>query len=126
MIHSINESMKNDSVQKVVFQLSSNDTFIQKSLIRQLASLLEAVAGIRIEVVAHSYGVDLLLEGSAFKKSIETLGRKGVYFLACKNTITREKMDKVALLPLTRIIPGGLAHIIQRQSEGWSYIKAGY
>ena len=118
--------MKTDNKQKVVFQLSNNDTFVQKSLIRQLADLLKTMEGITIEVVAYGYGIDLFLEDTPFKTNIKELKNKGVDFLVCGNTLHREKLDSSGLLDFTRIIPAGLAHIIQRQSEGWCYIKAGF
>lgn len=110
---------------KVVFQLSDNDTFIQKSLIRQLSNLMETLEPVTIEVVAHSYGVDLLLKDCAFNTQVEALRDKGVGFIVCKKTLDREKLDTSAFISNIETVPGGLAHIIKRQTEGWSYIKAG-
>lgn len=118
--------MEKNKKHKVVFQLSNNDTFVQKSLIRQLSNLLAAMDDISVEVVTHSYGIDLLLEDSPFKNNIKSLGSQGVDFLICGNTINHDKLDRSAFLDVSRIVPAGIAHIIQRQSEGWSYIKAGF
>lgn len=118
--------MKPDNKQKVVFQLSANDTFVQKSLISQLQDLLKDVDDITVEVVTYGYGVDLLLRDSPFKKEIEALQKQGVAFLVCQNTLHHEKLDPSGLLALGKIIPAGLAHVIKRQGEGWCYIKAGF
>lgn len=115
----------NDTQYKVVFQLSDNDTFVQKSLIRQLSNLMETLDPVTIEVVAHSYGVDLLLKDCAFKTHVQALRGKGVNFIVCEKTLHREKLDTSAFISEIRTVPGGLAHIIKRQTEGWSYIKAG-
>lgn len=112
--------------QKVVFQLSNNDTFVQKSLIRQLNNVLKAIDEIEIEVVTHGYGIDLLLEDTAFQKDIVALHERGVRFLVCRNTLEQDKIAEENLLKFARIVPSGLAHIITRQSQGWSYIKASY
>ncbi len=117
--------MKNNGY-KVVFQLSTNDTFVQKSLLRQISNLLEAMAGVQVEVVMHSYGIDLLLDDSPFRKNVEDLRQRGVEFLVCENTIRNEKISASELTGVSRVVPAGLAHIIQRQGEGWGYIKAGY
>ena len=117
---------KNMGKYKVIFQLSDNDTFVQKSLIRQLSNLLEAMKDISVEVVTHGYGIDFLLEDSPFRNNIDALQCKGVDFLACENTLRQENLDRSALLKSTSIVPAGIAHIVQRQSEGWSYIKAGF
>lgn len=111
---------------KVVFHLSNNDTFIQKSLIRQLTNLLDAMDDVSIEVVTHSYGIDLLLQNSPFRNNIEDLKEKGVDFIACENTLRHEQMDARQLLGEVTIVRAGIAHIIQRQAQGWSYIKAGF
>lgn len=118
--------MKYDDKYKVVFQLSNNDTFVQKSLVRQLNNLLEAMKDVEIEVVTHGYGVDLLLEDSPFRSSIEDLKKRGVGFLVCEDTMKAEKLDVSDLAGMTEVIPAGLAHIIQRQRQGWGYIKTGY
>ncbi|HEU5148073.1 MAG TPA: DsrE family protein [Chryseosolibacter sp.] len=115
----------NDTQYKVVFQLSDNDTFVQKSLIRQLSNLMETLEPIAIEVVAHSYGVDLLLKDCAFKTHVQALKDNGVDFIVCEKTLDREKLDTSAFIPNIKTVKGGLAHIIKRQTEGWSYIKAG-
>jgi intracellular sulfur oxidation DsrE/DsrF family protein len=111
---------------KVVFQLSDNDTFVQKSLLRQLANLLAAMNDISVEVVAHSYGIDLLLEDSPFRDNITALQSQGVDFIVCENTLRQENLDRSLLLKITTTVPAGIAHIVQRQCEGWSYIKAGF
>src|SRR5687767_10862222 len=117
--------MKSGKEYKVVFQLSNNDTFIHKSLIRQLSNLLTALQGVTVEVVAHSYGIDFLLKDSPFKDNIEVLAGQGVEFMVCQNTLKEGKTDPAEILPLAKIIPAGIAHVVVRQSEGWGYIKAG-
>jgi len=117
--------MNNAQQYKVVFQLSDNDTFIQKALIRQLNNLIESLEPLAIEVVAHSFGIDLLLENSIFRKQVRGLEQKGVDFIVCENTLVREKLDVSALMKTVNTVPSGLAHIIKRQTEGWSYLKAG-
>jgi hypothetical protein len=111
---------------KVVFQLTDNDTFIQKSILRQLTNLLEAMEDVDIEVVTHSYGIDLLLTGTPFQDVIHKLERRGVNFLVCENTLRHEKLDRSRLLDSVNTVPAGVAHIVRRQAEGWSYIKAGF
>ena len=118
--------MENNKEQKVVIQLSNNDTFIHKSLIRQIGNLMEELDGVDIEVVAHSYGIDLLLETSPFKNNITALKEKGVDFLVCERTLAQDETCRELLSAAARPVPAGLAHIIRRQSQGWSYIKAGY
>lgn len=111
---------------RVVFQLSSPDTLVYKSLLKQLQNLQAALPGAEIEVVTHGPGVAFLQKSSVAKNSIEKLKSQGVTFLVCRNTLKEKNIPEASLLPAATIIPAGLAHIIVRQSEGWSYIKAGF
>jgi intracellular sulfur oxidation DsrE/DsrF family protein len=116
----------NTTEQKVVIQLSSNDTLVHKSLIRQLNNILNAFETIRIEVVVHGPGIEMMMKNAPYENNLQLLHKKGIRFLACQNTM-KEKQIKVGDLNyFTEVIPAGIAHIIIRQSEGWSYIKAGF
>jgi len=121
-----NAQTKNKELQKVVIQLSSNDTLVHRSLIKQLHNIQKAFKKVTIEVVTHGPGIEFLSKQSPFRNSIEVLNRSGIAFLVCQNTLNEKKVSPQELLPLIKIIPSGLAHVITRQSEGWSYIKAGF
>ncbi|MEJ5960882.1 DsrE family protein [Pedobacter immunditicola] len=112
--------------QKVVIQLSSNDTLVHRSLLKQLNNIQKAFNKVTIEVVAHGPGIELLSKQSPFINTIAVLHQRGIAFLVCQNTLNEKKVSPQALVPLIKIIPSGLAHVITRQSEGWSYLKAGF
>jgi hypothetical protein len=49
-----------------------------------------------------------------------------VSFKACDNT--HAKMSKkagkdIALMPQVQMVPSGVVHLVERQQEGWSYIR---
>ena len=49
-----------------------------------------------------------------------------ISFKACGNThrkMSKKAGKKVALLPQAKLVPSGVVHMIQRQEEGWSYIR---
>ncbi|RNI28068.1 hypothetical protein EFA69_18495 [Rufibacter immobilis] len=118
----------NTKQQKVVFQLSNHDPLVHKAMVKQLNNLLTAFekGNIQTEVVVHGPGIELLLQESPLKNNLESLHRKGVLFLVCQNTLQEKKIAPDRLLPFSQIIPAGIAHVIVRQSEGWSYIKVGF
>ena len=119
----IDSSTKN---YKVVFQLSSNDSLVHKSFVKQMNNLLNAMNNVTIEVVTHGPGVEFLLNKSVYKNSIKRLTDQGVIFLVCQNTLNEKKINTKELLWEAKVIPAGLAHIIARQSDGWSYVKVGF
>lgn len=110
---------------KVVFQLSDNNEQAGKSLIKQIGNVRKAIPSIRIEVAAHGAGVDFLLEDVMIKNILLELSKAGIRFLACQNTLIEQDIALSRLIPGVEIIPSGIAYIIIRQKEGWSYIKAG-
>jgi hypothetical protein len=122
------QSMKSkEPIHKVVFQFSTNDTLQQKALIKQLDNLLKAMDPIVIEVVAHGPGVELFVSHlTKYENNLKALNDKGIRFLICRNTLNEKKIKPEQLIPFAEVIPAGIAHLIIRQEEGWSYIKAGF
>ncbi|MBX9851575.1 MAG: DsrE family protein [Cytophagaceae bacterium] len=110
---------------KVVFQLSDNKEQVYKSLIRQIENVEKAILSIQIEVVAHGPGVDFLREDVKLRNVLLDLVEKGIKLLACQNTLNDKGLIPSELVPSVETIPSGIAHIIIRQNEGWSYIKVG-
>lgn len=110
---------------KVVFQLSDNKEQVYKSLIRQLQNVQKAIPLIQIELIAHGPGVDFLREDVKLKNVLLELVDKGIKLLACQNTLNDNAILSTELIPCVQIVPSGVAHLIIRQNEGWSYIKAG-
>lgn len=112
---------------KVVIQLSSEDTLVHKSLLRQLNNILTAAPGSKIEVVCHGPGINMLVTDKTIVHSkIEEMKIKGVLFMACENTLRERNISKDKIIPEAGFVPSALVEIIARQEEGWSYIKSGF
>lgn len=65
---------------------------------------------------------------SPAKKRIESFGANfdNVSVRACGNT--KRKMAKmeggeIVLLPQARMVPSGVVHLMERQEQGWSYVR---
>ncbi len=111
---------------RIVFQLTSSDTLTHKSLMKQLGNILTLSPTSQIEVVCHGPGLNMLLEKSSIVSSkIDEYRAKGVSFMACQFSMKERKVAKEELNVNTIIVPGGILEIIQKQKQGWSYIKAG-
>lgn len=112
---------------KVVIQLSSEDTLVHKSLLRQLNNILTAAPGSKIEVVCHGPGINMLVtDKTTVHSKIEEMKIKGVLFMACENTLRERNISKDKIIPGAGFVPSALVEIITRQEEGWSYIKSGF
>jgi uncharacterized protein len=105
---------------KIVFQLTSSDTLVQKALVKQLNNALTAAPNAKIEVVCHNNGIEFLTTAKTlFAKNITDLKAKGIAFAACK-------LSKTDVLPEAFFVPAGIIEIALKQDEGWSYLKAGF
>ena len=47
-------------------------------------------------------------------------------FLACENTIKERNLDRTKVIAEAGYVKAGIIHIVERQEDGWSYIKAGF
>lgn len=112
---------------RIVMQLVSGDTLVHKGLMRQLRNMLEAAPTMKLEVVCHGPGMDLLMsDRSMVADKVKQFSERGIVFLACENTIAERKLDRSKIVPEAGFVKAGIIHIVERQEEGWSYIKAGF
>lgn len=113
---------------RIVMQLVSGDTLAHKSLFVQLRNLTEGWGdSVAIEVVCHGPGMNLLMTAKSTQaNSIVHFQQQGVRFVACENTLKERKIDKSELLPELDFVKMGIAEIVIKQEQGWSYIKAGF
>lgn len=112
---------------RIVMQLVSGDTLVHKGLMRQLRNMLEAAPTMQMEVVCHGPGMDLLMsDRSIVADKVKHFSGRGIVFLACENTIKEKQLDRSKVLPEAGYVQAGIIHIVERQEDGWSYIKAGF
>ena len=112
---------------RIVMQLTSGDTLVHKNLMKQFKNMMEASATVKLEVVCHGPGMDLLMsDRSVVQGKVKEFAAKGVTFLACDNTIRERGLDPAKVLSEARHVKAGIIHIVERQEDGWSYIKAGF
>ncbi|MEZ4756304.1 MAG: DsrE family protein [Flavobacteriales bacterium] len=112
---------------RIVMQLVSGDTLVHKGLMRQLGNMLEAAPTMQLEVVCHGPGMDLLMsDRSTVADKVKHFRERGIVFLACENTIKEKQLDRSKVLPEAGYVEAGIIRIVERQEDGWSYIKAGF
>lgn len=112
-----------EQVYKVVCQLSCGDDNMFNSWVRQLGNLLNDMQNVEVEVVVHGLGVGFLARDSGISRRVIELHGNGVQFLVCKRALVSSGKTQKELVDGVAVVSGGLAHIVQRQAEGWSYLK---
>ena len=110
----------------VVWDLSNADTAVQAGVFRQINNALIQKPDLQIEVVFHGQAVlSLLKEDKSFEGRVKSVKEKGVTVAACNNSLKRLKIDPSQLMPQVTVVPSAVVELIVKQSEGWSYLKAG-
>lgn len=112
---------------RIVFHLTTSDTAAYHALAKQLNNVLAHWPDAQLEVVAHNKGIGMLVKDKTnVQAQITALKARGVQFNACENTMKSQKLEKSQIVAEAGFVPVGLAEIVQRQEQGWSYIKAGF
>ena len=110
----------------VVWDLSSSDTAVHGAVFRQINNARALKPELQIEVVFHGQAVlSLLKEDKSFETRVKSAKEKGVIIAVCNNSLRRLKIDPSQLMPEATVVPSAVVELIIKQSEGWSYLKAG-
>ncbi|HOZ97163.1 MAG TPA: DsrE family protein [Niabella sp.] len=112
---------------KVVFDLTSSDTTDHQSLIRWLNGIIKGNPEAQLEVVLYGKSLSLVAIGkSPLATDVQTLAKnKNISFRVCEIAMKRHQLTNADLLPGVGTVPDGIAEIVQKQQQGWGYIKAG-
>ncbi len=112
---------------KIVFDVTSNNTDVHKSAVRHVKAMSEAYPDSKFEVVMYSGAMDMVLKDkSSVAEDIEALTKKdNVNFVICEGTMKRHNIDNSQIITGVKSVPDGIIEIIEKQQEGWGYIKEG-
>ena len=119
--------MAQSTPHKLVVQMVDNNTKVQNGLIKQLNNLKDGYGeNITIEVVCHGPGLDLLhKERSEYREELLALKERGIIFLACENTLKGRDIPREDIMEEFDFVPMGIGEVMEKQEQGWSYVKGG-
>lgn len=81
-------------------------------------------ANVQIEIVANGMGLGMLKYNSTEAREVAAALAQGIKVVACGETMKALMLEKDDMLPGISYVPGGLIEVLDRQREGWQYIKA--
>lgn len=120
-------SVPNLKKYKIVIQLTNGDTAVHRATVKQIFNALAAAPNSKIEVVCHNNGISFLQTAKTFQgDKIKELKGKGVVFVACENTLRERKIDKTEIVSEAGFVPAGIIEVVDKQTKGWAYLKAGF
>ena len=119
---------KQVKMHQVVMQLNTADTAVWTSMLGNIRNFQKVWPGnVAIEVVVHGKALNFLVASkSHLVADIEAMTKQGVVFNACENTMNKYGIKKEMLIPSVSSVPSGVAELVLKQEEGWSYLKTGY
>lgn len=114
---------------KVVYHIDDSDKNGLKAL-RNMNNHLNTAPDTVIVAVAHSKGVDMLMEGAKspdgkdYGALINGLASRGVKFEICEITLQRRNLKKDQFVLDATFTPSGVVRLTELQAgEGYAYIK---
>lgn len=115
-------------IHRVVMQLNTADTAVWTSVLGNIRNFQKIWPGkVKIEVVVHGKALNFLVASkSHLVADVEAMTKLGVVFNACENTMNKYGIQKDMLIPVVGSVPSGVAELVIKQEEGWSYLKTGY
>ena len=116
-----------DNPRKIVFSIDSANPKEINHVLSTVNNVMKFYRPENTEVVVVTYaqGIKSLLkkENKEIRTRIESLMTYDVEFIACGNSMRTLKMDRKELLDDIDYVTAGIVEIIERQLQGYTYIK---
>jgi intracellular sulfur oxidation DsrE/DsrF family protein len=111
---------------KVVFDVTTSDTAVHRSITRWLGEIVKAHPDAEIAVVYYGKSLDMVTQGKSnvADKVVEYAARPNVAFKVCEAALRNNKVDRSRLINGVGTVPDGIYEIIKLQAAGFGYIKA--
>lgn len=110
---------------RVVFQVSDNDP-AKWNLALNNAKNVQSDLGkenVEIEIVAYGPGLNMLKAESAVAGRVNGALDDNVAVVACDNTMHNMKLTDADLIGGISHVKAGVVRLMERQRQGWSYIR---
>lgn len=116
-----------DESYKVVLQIS-DASISRQTLVLNVAENLQAEFGpsLRLEIVAFGPGLNLMMAGTSQARRLQSLSKKGIKLVACRNTATKMTKltgKKIKLHPDVDFTGGGAPHIVRLVNQGYVLLR---
>lgn len=110
---------------QIIFDVTSKNTNVHESTIRHITLMSDTYKESDFQVIVYSGALKMLQkDGSTVKEQVEALAKKdNVTFSACALTMKRYKVGKDDLINGVESVPNALLEIVNKQKQGWGYIK---
>lgn len=118
-------AMQSLAKHKVVIQMSDSDPKKWALALNNAKNIQQDLGkgNTDIEIVAYGPGIGMLKLDSETGKGVSEALDAGVKVVACKNTMTGQKLTEADMLPNIGYVKAGVVELMKKQEEGYSYIR---
>ena len=78
---------------------------------------------VAVEIVAYGPGIGMLKLDSVVGSGVTEAMAAGVSVVACEITMKGQKITRDDMLPKISYVPAGVVQLMQRQKEGYAYVR---
>ncbi|RRQ20460.1 hypothetical protein D5687_09110 [Guyparkeria sp. SCN-R1] len=119
-----------EKTKQVVYHVNKSDMNTIKAALRNVTNHINSPSGpeTQIEIAVHGGGIAMLTEARndpQLQAAIDNVKAHDVEIKVCANTLRGKNLDVKDDLYDTKesdVVPSGVAHVADRQMEGWAYI----
>ncbi|WP_372657673.1 DsrE family protein [Hydrogenophaga sp.] len=110
---------------RVVFQVSDDDAGKWNLALNNAKNVQQAYGAdkVDVEIVAYGPGIGMFKADSSAANRVAEASKAGVKMAACQNTMRGQKLTEADMNTAVGYVPSGVVALMQRQSEGWTYIR---
>lgn len=106
----------------IVVQANGSPADIKRAF--TLASNMhEVLSTAKFEIVVYGPAVKMLTTFSDAIPMIQKVQAEGIHVIACGRSLKTEHLNDNELAPDVTVVPFGAVHIVNREKQGWQYIK---
>ena len=109
----------------VVFDVTSSNVKTHQIAVRHVELMSSSYPNSKFEVVLYGGSIEMALDKkSSVRQSILALSQKdNVDFVICEASMRKHKVIKSDLVKGFKTVPDGILEIVEKQIQGWGYIK---
>ena len=110
---------------RVVLQMSESDPAKWNLALNNAKNIQTdlGAANVDVELVAYGPGIGMLKADSIVGNRVDEAMAAGVKVVACENTMRAQKLTQADMLGKISYVQAGVVEIMQRQQQGWAYIR---
>ena len=111
--------------QRLVIQVSDAEPAKWKLALSNARNVQQDLGAdnVEIEIVAYGPGIDMLNADSEASPGVIQAMTDGVKVVACENTMRNRKLKREDMQGGIGYVGAGVVEIMQKQRQGWSYIR---